>query len=626
LLREETVLVVDDEPAILEAYQQYLDPPRAPTVFRSSRSRPVPRDEVMAPSRRYRVLLASSGEKAIELIQEELYAGRRVSAGFFDIKMPGGMDGLETIRAVRALDPDILCAVVTAYNDRTVEDIGRFFPAQRQDEWDYLNKPFTEGEIRQKARNLVSSWQRRRREETQRRNLQELVGHLSRLKGLGFPDLLRCLDYVLAEVVSFTGASGGFLATVSRGMSFQVGTGTLASESSAKDTLERLGASDVIDEFLLDPSVRPTTDLYIVPILCVRADKVVVVLRTDQPIDDKRELVRIFAENAAASIDNYQLHHELQHLNTSLEMRIEARTRELTTSNERLCETTSELGEMLERLKKTQQQLVHSEKLALMGQMAATVAHEINNPGFFIQVNLEEIARTVGQVKELSALVAAGAAPAAIAAWRQECGFDASVAELDTLVSDSQFGVERILTVVRDLRGFARIDRDAVGAVSLTEMADKALRIMGNEIRHRANVYFARREEVDALAEEGRLVQVMLNLLTNALHAMESRPVDDNQLEVAVWRNGQHACFSVRDNGAGIPSEILEKIFDPFFTTKPIGQGTGLGLGICRSIIEQHGGTIQVDSQPGRGTTVIASLPLAERADRTTCPRPGVAH
>jgi signal transduction histidine kinase/DNA-binding NarL/FixJ family response regulator len=606
-MRNNTVLVVDDEPAILEAYTHYLDPPQAPTVFRSSRSAGRPREEARIPTR-YRLLRAQSGEEAVELVRREAAAGRPIAAGFFDIKMPGGMDGLETIRAVREIDPNILCAVVTAYNDRSVDDIARYFPAQRQDEWDYLNKPFTEGEIQQKARNLTSSWQRRRREEDQRRDLEHLLQHLSELKGLGFPDLLRCLDYVLERVVSFTGAAGGFLATMHQGPAFQVGAGCLADETDARQALEALRGAGTLDGLLLDPSVRINADLYIVPILCVRADQVIVFLRTDAPLDDKRDLVRIFAENAAVAVDNYHLYHELQQLNASLEERIGERTRDLVASNQRLAESSAELKDMLDQLKQTQQQLVHSEKFAVLGQTAATVAHEINNPASFIQVNLEELARAADQTEELCRMLDAGADPDAIRIWRAEKGFDATVGEMASLVAECQSGLSRILTIVRDLRSFARSSETRTD-VPFLELTDRALRIMANEIRHRAKVVLLRREEVHTRANEGRLLQVMINLMTNALHSFGERAASENRLEVSVWREGANACFALRDNGCGIADEIRGRIFEPFFTTKAIGQGTGLGLGICRSIVEQHGGSISVDSEPGKGSEFRFTLP-----------------
>jgi signal transduction histidine kinase/ActR/RegA family two-component response regulator len=607
-MRSDTVLVVDDEPAILDAYAHYLDPPKAPTVFRSSRSgghSPEVKSQI-----RYRLLRAASGEEAIQLVRRESDAGRPIAAGFFDIKMPGGMDGLETIRAVREIDPDILCAVVTAYNDRSVDDIAHYFPAQRQDEWDYLNKPFNEGEIQQKARNLTSSWHRRRREEAQRHDLEQLLRHLSELKGLGFPDLLRCLEYVLGRVVAFTGAEGGFLATMHEGPRFQVGCGTLADEAVAGAALDALRSAGTLDALLLDPGVRIRADLYVVPILCVRAEQVVVFLRSAEPLDDKRDLVRIFAENAATAVDNYHLFHELQRANASLEGRIAERTSELVASNQRLVESSTELQGMLQQLKQTQQQLVHSERLAVLGQTAATVAHEINNPASFLLVNLEELGRTADLAGELCRRIDAGEDLAAIRAWRAEHGFDGAVAEARELVDECLGGLGRILTIVRDLRSFAR-SSEALDTVRLAEMVDGALRIMGNDIRHRAQVKIGRREEVAVLANEGRLLQVVINLLSNALYAFGDRPAADNLLEVEVWREGDHACVSLRDNGCGIPEEVRESIFEPFFTTKPIGRGTGLGLGICRSIVEQHGGSITVKSGAGQGSEFVVRLPAA---------------
>jgi C4-dicarboxylate-specific signal transduction histidine kinase len=202
-----------------------------------------------------------------------------------------------------------------------------------------------------------------------------------------------------------------------------------------------------------------------------------------------------------------------------------------------------------------------------------------------------------------------GADQDSIRAWRSECGLDAALAEMPGMLTECQSGLGRILTIVRDLRSFAR-SGDSHGELLLADVADRALRIMGNEIRHRARVAMARREPVSLRADEGRLLQVLINLLSNALHSFGPRPAVENLLEVSVWREGMRACFTLRDNGCGIPADIREKIFEPFFTTKPIGEGTGLGLGICRSIVEQHGGSIEVASEPGAGSEFRVELPI----------------
>jgi len=155
-------LIADDEVGIREAYQQYLSPPartRGVTSHRLARLSPNPEGVVA------RLLLASSGEEAVELARRELAAGRRIQAGFFDMKMPGGIDGVETMRRILALDPDLMCVVVTAYTDQPLDEIGALFGAGRQDDWDYLNKPFNANEVVQKARNAIAGWWRRRREQ-----------------------------------------------------------------------------------------------------------------------------------------------------------------------------------------------------------------------------------------------------------------------------------------------------------------------------------------------------------------------------------------------------------------------------------------------------------------------------
>jgi len=288
---------------------------------------------------------------------------------------------------------------------------------------------------------------------------------------------------------------------------------------------------------------------------------------------------------------------------------LETRDAVLAARGRELEESLARMQETLRQLKSTQQQLVHSEKFAVLGQTAATIAHEINNPAAFIQVNLEELARAAQLTGELCRLVDGGAAADSIRAWRADSGFDAALVEMVELVTECQGGMDRILTIVRDLRSFAR-SRESQGDVQLVEVADRALRIMGNDIRHRAHVQMVRREPVSLRADEGRLLQVMINLLSNALHAFGSRPASENRLEVSVWPESGRACFALRDNGCGIPADIRDQIFEPFFTTKPIGQGSGLGLGICRSIVEQHGGSISVDSEPGVGSEFRLVLPI----------------
>ena len=149
------ILVVDDEKDIVQAYVDLLNPTRSGSVKHSSRkSAAVNNAEEKANVSEYEILKAYSGEEALELIQAEYKAGRRIVGGFFDVKLEGGMDGLQLIRELWKLDPDLLCTVVTAYHDRSIDDIDQLFGSQFKDQWDYLNKPFTQAEIVKKPGKL----------------------------------------------------------------------------------------------------------------------------------------------------------------------------------------------------------------------------------------------------------------------------------------------------------------------------------------------------------------------------------------------------------------------------------------------------------------------------------------
>mgnify|MGYP001590014853 FL=1 len=156
----QTLIIVDDEPETLRGYEQFLAPKDSGQVRKSSR-RAVESSAIESNSEQFNLLLAKSGEEAVELVKNEIQKDRRVAAGFFDVKLEGGMDGLQTIQAIRALDQDIHCVIVTAYHDRTVDEINQLFGDKFKDHWDYLNKPFTQGEILQKARQMLAAWNRK---------------------------------------------------------------------------------------------------------------------------------------------------------------------------------------------------------------------------------------------------------------------------------------------------------------------------------------------------------------------------------------------------------------------------------------------------------------------------------
>lgn len=175
-----TLLIVDDEPATLDGYRAYLSPESSVRKIRKSSRREAEGDGVKLESggeAPYRLLVATNGEEAVAIAEREISEGRPIAAGFFDVKLGAGIDGLQTIQRVRALDSSIHCVVVTAYQDRSVDEINQLFGDEFKDHWDYLNKPFNPGEIVQKARQMVSAWNRRRQ-------LDEMYSQLIRAERL----------------------------------------------------------------------------------------------------------------------------------------------------------------------------------------------------------------------------------------------------------------------------------------------------------------------------------------------------------------------------------------------------------------------------------------------------------
>jgi PAS domain S-box-containing protein len=244
--------------------------------------------------------------------------------------------------------------------------------------------------------------------------------------------------------------------------------------------------------------------------------------------------------------------------------------------------------------KRTQAQLMVSDRLASVGMLAAGVAHEINNPLAAVTANLEMAAQ------ELAGLPGNSISVAILASLRESIG-------------DASEGAERVRQIVRDLKLFSRSEENERRcAVDVEQVVESSLRMAWNEVRHRAHVVKDYGVVPMVLANESRLGQVFLNLLVNAAQALPPGRADSNEigLGVALDVSGQVA-VEVRDTGAGMPPEVLKKLFTPFFTTKPRGVGTGLGLNICQRIVTELGGTMTVTSVVGQGTTFRVLLPAS---------------
>jgi PAS domain S-box-containing protein len=246
--------------------------------------------------------------------------------------------------------------------------------------------------------------------------------------------------------------------------------------------------------------------------------------------------------------------------------------------------------------KAIQNRLAEAERLTALGVLSAGVAHEINNPLAYVLLNLEYLRRELPKL--------------ASAPERLE--------DLMVRVRDACHGAERVATIVRDLRTFARGDDSVRGPVDLKDAVEAAISIAGTTLSQAARIVRDYRSAPLVDGNPNRLEQVFLNLLLNAAQAMPNGDPRTDEIRIRLRGEPGRAVFEIEDTGEGVPDAIIDRIFEPFFTTKPVGVGTGLGLPICRSIVATHHGSIEVESKPGKGTIFRVILPAstASRAPR----------
>ena len=300
---------------------------------------------------------------------------------------------------------------------------------------------------------------------------------------------------------------------------------------------------------------------------------------------------------------------ELAAANLLLESRVQERTSELATANASLQQERQALVESMARLEQAQGQLLQSEKMAAVGQLAAGVAHEINNPIGFISSNLSSLTTYVQKLFALiGAYEKATAAPtAAVEAARAEADIDFLREDIPDLLKESSDGLARVKRIVSGLRDFSHVDDGQWADADLNQVLDDALNMVWNEVKYKAEVV----KELGSLPQvaciAAQLNQVFVNLLVNAAQAIDAKGVITLRSGVdvdGVW-------IEISDTGRGMSADVQKRIFEPFYTTKAVGKGTGLGLSITWEIISRHHGNIAVRSAPGKGTSFRITLPCA---------------
>jgi signal transduction histidine kinase len=332
-------------------------------------------------------------------------------------------------------------------------------------------------------------------------------------------------------------------------------------------------------------------------------------MNTSNEFYEPMDAARLGELEALVANRTKQLELALQRLEEDIRKR-EAAEAELTRRN-------NELTELNVRLSMAQEQLMQSEKLASIGQLAAGVAHEINNPIGYVFSNFETLGTYIARM--LSMLEAYQQAEASIAdsavrekmrSLREEMDMEFLVEDIPLMMAESREGITRVRKIVQDLKDFSRVDANQEWQwADLHAGIDSTLNIVSNEVKYKADVVKQYGDIPEIECQPSHINQVIMNIVVNGAHAISG---ERGVITIRTGREGEQVWIEIADTGMGIPKDIQSRIFDPFFTTKQIGSGTGLGLSLSYGIIQKHNGQIEVHSEPGQGTTFRITLPIRQ--------------
>jgi len=282
-----------------------------------------------------------------------------------------------------------------------------------------------------------------------------------------------------------------------------------------------------------------------------------------------------------------------------------------------------QLQHTLHELQQTQAQLIQSEKMSSLGQLLAGIAHEINNPVNFISGNISHAQQYIDDLLHLVQIYRNNCnyIPE-IQTLTEEIDLDFLMEDLPKLISSMSLGIKRVREIVLSLRNFSRSEQAQMTVTDIHEGIDSTLLILNNRLKtNRGKFEIEVVKNYDALplveCYPSQLNQVFMNIIANAIDALDGQEKEGMITISTSLENGKafvnypHAVIKIQDNGTGMTQAVRDRLFEPFFTTKPIGKGTGLGMPICRKIIEKHNGKIECLSEPGKGTTFCIQIPIA---------------
>jgi signal transduction histidine kinase/HAMP domain-containing protein len=321
---------------------------------------------------------------------------------------------------------------------------------------------------------------------------------------------------------------------------------------------------------------------------------------------------------------NWELLEAKEELQRQAEIQ-DAQAVEIELANAALQEKNIEIERTLKKLQEVQQHIVQSEKMAGLGQITAGIAHEINNPVTFISGAVKPLQRDLNDILDVLAEYSklrpdADAASVKLVLSRaiqlkHDIELDDVIAEMKDLLKSMDNGAARIAEIVKGLRNFSRLDEQDLKMVDVHEGIDSTLTILRSQ--YKDHIEIIKEYGVLPLVEchAGQINQVFMNILSNAIQAIEGTGSIRIKTSSKASSEGEAVIISIKDSGKGMTAEVRNRIFEPFFTTKDVGKGTGLGLSISFGVIEKHNGTLEVQSELGRGAEFIITLPVSQPSD-----------
>ncbi len=319
-------------------------------------------------------------------------------------------------------------------------------------------------------------------------------------------------------------------------------------------------------------------------------------------IQEDLELLIQIANQTAIAVENIRyIEHTARLTQEITEARLKERyLKQLEATNKQLDEKNKQLTKLFKELQEKEIQLIHSEKMAALGQLVAGISHELNNPVSFIYANSLALEEALTDLKQLW-----NDLPETVRA-HYAVHFHQLMADIRAIISDNLKGSQSIRELVQQLKSFSRIDQAEWKNSHVVEGIESSLRLLQHQMGNRITVIKQYEVDPEIYCNPAQLNQVFVNILINAIQAIEGK----GTITVRTFRSEENLFIRISDTGKGIPPEVQGKIFDPFFTTKDVNQGTGLGLSISYSIIQKHNGSITVESKTGKGTTFTIRLPL----------------